>query len=111
MLNLVCFLWFFKSQDSSLLDICLLIYALKYRNIYIRQMSIIIMPKKGFDKEKIRKIKEVLRKNPRGLWVREIARKTGLDKSTVSIYLSKYIKDKVEVISISGLVKIFKLKR
>lgn len=74
-------------------------------------MSIIIMPKKGFDKEKINKIKVVLEKNPQGLWVREIARKANLDKSTVSIYLSKYMKDKVEVISISGLVKIFKLKR
>jgi len=74
-------------------------------------MSIIIMPKKGFDKEKIRGIKEILRKNPQGLWVREIARKSGLDKSTVSIYLSKYMKNEVEVLSISGLVKIYKLKR
>ncbi|HUS50980.1 MAG TPA: hypothetical protein VMZ91_12505, partial [Candidatus Paceibacterota bacterium] len=74
-------------------------------------MSIIDMPKKGFDKNKIKKIRKVLEKNPQGLWVREIARKANLDKSTVSIYLSKYMKDKVDVISISGLVKIFKLKR
>ena len=83
----------------------------EYRNIYIRQMSINNMPKKGFDKDKINKIKAVLEKNPQGLWVREIARKAGLDKSTVSIYLSKHMKKEVEVFSISGLVKIYKLKR
>ena len=74
-------------------------------------MSIIIMPKKGFDKEKVERIKKVLRENPQGLWVREIARKAGLDKSTVSIYLSRYMKEEVEAMSISGLVKIYKLKR
>ena len=79
------------------------------RNIYIRQMSNYNMPKKGFDKLKVEKIKDVLRKNPQGLWVREIARKTGLDKSTASIYLSKYMKREVEVLSISGLVKIYRL--
>jgi len=68
------------------------------------------MPKKGIDKEKIKKIRNVLRKNIQGLWVREIARKAGLDKSTVSIYLSKYMKNEVEITSISGLVKIYKLK-
>lgn len=74
-------------------------------------MSIITMPKKGSDKQKIEKIKEVLKKNPDGLWVREIARRAGLDKSTVSIYLNKYLKNELEVLSISGLVKIYKLKR
>lgn len=69
------------------------------------------MPKKGIDELKIEKIKQVLKKNPNGLWVREIARKAGLDKSTVSIYLSKYIKEEVEILSISNLVKIYKLKR
>ncbi len=68
------------------------------------------MPKK-LDETKINKIKEILRKNPQGLWVREIARKSGLDKSTVSIYLSKHMKSEVNVISISGLVKIYRLKR
>jgi len=69
------------------------------------------MPKKGFDKEKIEKIRKVLEKNIQGLWVREIARKTGLDKSTVSIYLSNYMKEEVDVTSISELVKIYKLRR
>lgn len=73
-------------------------------------MSNYSMPKKGFDKEKVEKIKDILRENPQGLWVREIARKAGLDKSTVSIYLSKYMKSEVEVLSISGLVKIYKLR-
>ena len=73
-------------------------------------MSNYVMPKKGFDKNKIQKIREVLIKNPQGSWVREIARKSGLDKSTVSIYLSRYLKNKVRVISISGLVKIFRWK-
>jgi FixJ family two-component response regulator len=69
------------------------------------------MPKKGYDIKKISKIRKVLENNPRGLWVREIARKAGLDKSTVSIYLAKYMKEETEVISISNLVKIYKLKR
>ena len=69
------------------------------------------MPKKGYDEVKIEKIINVLKANPNGLWVREIARKSGLDKSTVSIYLSKYMKEKVTVTSISNLVKIYKLKR
>jgi len=69
------------------------------------------MPKKGFDKKKIQKIKKVLKENPQGLWVREIARKTGLDKSTVSIYLLRYMKSGVAVLSISGLVKIYRLRR
>ena len=66
--------------------------------------------KKGFDKGKIEKIRGILRQHKEGLWVREIARKTGLDKSTVSIYLSKYMENEVEVLSISGLVKLYKLK-
>jgi len=68
------------------------------------------MPRRGFDKEKVKKIKDVLGKSPQGLWVREIARKAGLDKSTVSIYLSKYMGNELEVLSISNLVKIYKIK-
>ena len=74
-------------------------------------MSNINMARKSFDKEKINKIREILKESPGGLWVREIARKSGLDKSTVSIYLSRYMKNEVEVLSISGLVKIYKLKK
>lgn len=71
------------------------------------------MPKKGPDIAKIKLIRNVLRKNPEGLWIREIARKTGLDKSTVSRYLTEFMKDEIEeVYSVSGkLIKIVKLKR
>ena len=65
---------------------------------------------RNIDKNKINKIKKILKKNPQGLWVREVARKSGLDKSTVSIYLSKHMKNEVESLSISGLVKIYKLR-
>jgi DNA invertase Pin-like site-specific DNA recombinase len=72
------------------------------------------MPRKGPDTAKVDKIRKVLAKNPQGLWVREIARRTGLDKSTVSIYLRKYMRNEVEEgfpkIK-GGLVKVFKLKR
>lgn len=72
------------------------------------------MPRKGPDLEKIKLIREVLKKNPQGLWVREIARRTKLDKSTVSIYLAKYMNDEVEETfpKVKGeLIKVFKLKR
>jgi DNA invertase Pin-like site-specific DNA recombinase len=54
------------------------------------------MPKKGPDIEKIKKIRNVLKRHSNGLWVREIARKTNIDKSTVSIYLAKYMKNEIE---------------
>ena len=38
-------------------------------------------------KDKEEKIRKSLMDNPQGLWVREIARKCDLDKSTVSRYL------------------------
>jgi predicted transcriptional regulator len=71
------------------------------------------MPKKGPDIEKIKLIRKVLRKNPQGLWVREIARKTGLDKSTVSIYLAKYMENEIEDTHphVKGdVIKVVKLK-
>lgn len=69
--------------------------------------------KKGPDLEKLKRIKKVLSKNPEGIWIREIARKTGLDKSTVSLYLSKYIKNEIENVFISRTkwVKIVRLKK
>lgn len=68
--------------------------------------------KSGPNKLKMKKIRDVLKKNPQGLWVREIARKTGLDKSTVSIYLSKYMINEIEVVFPVGgqLIKIVRLK-
>jgi len=71
------------------------------------------MPKKGPDLEKIRKIRKILSKKPNGLWVREIARQTDLDKSTVSIYLSKHLKNEIEeIFSVHGsLIKIVRLRK
>jgi len=55
------------------------------------------MPKtKGPDIEKTRLIRKALARSPKGLWVREIARRTGLDKSTVSRYLGEYMKHEIE---------------
>jgi DNA invertase Pin-like site-specific DNA recombinase len=69
--------------------------------------------KSGPDERKLKKIKDVLKENPNGLWVREIARKTGLDKSTVSLYLEKHMANEIEEIFVSESkwVKIVRLKK
>lgn len=69
--------------------------------------------KPGPDEAKIQKIRSILRENPQGVWVREISRKTGLDKSTVSIYLSKHMENEIEnIFAIKGsLIKIVRLKK
>lgn len=70
--------------------------------------------RRGPDIKKIKLIREVLRENLQGLWVREIARKTNLDKSTVSRYLAKYMKNEVEETFPTvkgGLIKVVRLKR
>lgn len=51
---------------------------------------------KGPDVEKVKSIRKVLKVNPKGLWIREISRKTGLDKSTVSRYLAGYMRGEIE---------------
>lgn len=58
---------------------------------------------KPIDNEKIKKIEKILKRNPNGLWIREIARKTNLDKSTVSIYLNKHLKDKIKTKKIGNM--------
>jgi len=57
--------------------------------------------KAGPDLEKLKKIRQILNKNPDGLWIREIARKASLDKSTVSLYLAKHMTNEIEDIFIS----------
>jgi len=68
--------------------------------------------KKGSDKNKIRKILKVLKRNPQGLWIREIARQAGMSKSTTHRYITKYMKDQIEeVVKVKGLVRFIRLKR
>ena len=69
------------------------------------------MPRKsGPDIKKLEKIREILKKYPNGLWVRELSRKSGIDKSAVSRYISIYMKNEVKVEKIGNLIKIVKLK-
>jgi len=69
------------------------------------------MPKKGHDSKKIKKIIQVLKQNPKGLWIRELARKTSIDKSTISRYVRKYLRKEVEEIyDVGGLIKLVRLK-
>jgi len=60
------------------------------------------------NQSKTDKIKQLLEKNPHGLWVREIARECDLDKSTVSRYLVA-MNEEIDF-SWIGRNKIFKLK-
>jgi len=58
--------------------------------------------------EKVEKIKTALRSSRFGLWVREVARRTGLDKSTCSRYLEQ-MGDEIEF-EYLGRNKVFRLK-
>ncbi len=66
--------------------------------------------KPGPDKLKLEMILYALRGSPHGTWVRDIAKKTGMKKSTVSSYLNTHLKDKVEVVHDSKHIKLVKLK-
>ena len=68
---------------------------------------------KGPDENKVRKILEVLRKNPQGLWIREIARQSKLSTTTTHRYLRKFLESQIEdaVRVKGGLVKFVRLKR
>jgi len=66
--------------------------------------------KPGHDKVKVETILYALRTSPHGSWVRDIAKKTGLKKSTVAHYLKEHLSDKVEVVHDSKHIKIIKLK-
>lgn len=71
---------------------------------------IMIMVRKP-DLEKIEKIRYVLKKNSDGLWIREIARKTKLTKSTVSKYVNEYMKDEIEDVWKKGFIRIVRLRK
>ncbi len=51
---------------------------------------------KGPDERKIKRILEVLRENPEGLWIRELARRSGLSKTTVHRYVTEFLGGHVE---------------
>lgn len=61
--------------------------------------------------KKVEGIRQALKKTEYGLWIMQIARETGISKSTVHRYLSTYMKHEVEVVrSLSDLIKLYKLK-
>ena len=64
------------------------------------------------DENKIQAILNCIRRHPEGTYVSEIARETGLSKSTVSYLLAKHLSDKIIEIKTGkgGLFKIFKSK-
>ncbi len=67
---------------------------------------------KAPNQEIVNKIRAVLAKNPQGIWIREIARQSGISKSCVHVYLNQHmVNDIEEVLSVSGLVKLYRLKR
>ena len=66
--------------------------------------------KAGPDIKKIEKIETTLKKHFQGLWIRELSRKTGIDKSTTSRYINNYMKNKIEIENIGNLIKIVRLK-
>jgi len=70
--------------------------------------------KKGFDNKKIVAIVGVLVKNPDGLWLRNIARETGLHPLTVSRYLDTILRPLIEDVSLrsekKSILRVVKLK-
>ncbi|AJF59577.1 MAG: hypothetical protein QT03_C0001G0066 [archaeon GW2011_AR10] len=64
---------------------------------------------KKADEEKIKAIKKALKSRPDGLWIRELARASGLDKSTVSRYMSSYLASETQQ-EFLGRNKIIRLK-
>jgi len=69
--------------------------------------------RKGPDSTKLERMRLALSKHPEGIWVRELARETRLDKSTVSIYLSKYLENEIEDLFVTGnkWIRIVRLKK
>ena len=68
------------------------------------------MAEKGPDIVKISLIRGILSKFKEGLWIRELARRARMSKSTVSRYLNEYMKYEIEVQNI-GPLKLVKLKK
>lgn len=70
------------------------------------------MPLKGPDPQKLELIRTVLKRFPEGTWLRELARRTGISKSTVHLYVNKYLAHEIEdVINVKGnLIRFVRLK-
>jgi response regulator of citrate/malate metabolism len=71
------------------------------------------MPRpKGPNPEKIAKIVTILKQNPKGIWIRELARKCKLPKTTVHRYVNEFMQNEIECVFNGGygFVKIIKLK-
>jgi predicted transcriptional regulator with HTH domain len=78
-----------------------------FRNKYLKTfVSFFLVTEKKCEKTRI--IFNFLKKNPSGAWVREIARRTGLDKSTVSRCLTS-MNNQTEFYSV-GPCKMIRLK-
>ncbi|MEK6940809.1 MAG: helix-turn-helix domain-containing protein [Nanoarchaeota archaeon] len=67
------------------------------------------MKQKQPDQKKLELILKTLKAHPQGLWIREIARKTNLDKSLVSRYINEHLKNHVNL-STNLPIKLVKLK-
>ena len=70
--------------------------------------------KKGFDEKKIVGIIRVLLANPDGIWLRQVARETGLSPATVAKYMDTALKPLVEESSLGQsekpLLRVVKLR-
>ncbi len=66
---------------------------------------------RNLDQNKLNKIITTLKEYPNGIWIRELARKTSLDKSLVSRYVNLYLKNEIEdVFKTIKPIRIIKLK-
>lgn len=63
--------------------------------------------KSGFDQNKIGLIIGVLARNPDGIWLRRIAKESGITPTTVSHYIERAIKPLVEDTSLGSTEKPF----
>ncbi len=66
--------------------------------------------KRGPHTLKLELIRYILRQNPQGLWVRELARLTNMKKSTVSYYINTHMTDEIEDIHNRSHLRLIKLK-
>ncbi|MEW6063332.1 MAG: hypothetical protein AB1571_03110 [Nanoarchaeota archaeon] len=69
------------------------------------------MSKKAPNEIKLKIIKQVLKKYPNGIWIRELAKRSKLDKSLVSRYVNLYLKNEVmDVYKTKKPIRVVKLK-